>query len=99
MELIGPGGKTECPLPLSCAPRPTPLFRVVLMETKRAPGGACRPEDSRGEGRNRVEPPHGRTARRVDLSGKCRSGEVLAQPALDLGHRLALAPGVVLELV
>src|SRR5579862_264049 len=83
MGLIGPGGKTEWPLPFSSAPRPTPLFRVVLIETNR------RPKAPAAAGYRRVETePEG-----SDL------GEVLPQPAFDLGHGLALAGRVVLELV
>src|SRR5579872_6971961 len=96
-ELIGPGGKTEWPLPLSSAPRPTPLFRVVLMETKRAPEGACErripePEDAEGRPVVAAEP----AAARSDAAG---SEQVWTQPALDALDGLALTGRVVVELV
>src|SRR5882672_3859515 len=37
---MAPGGKTARPLPFAPAPRPTPLFSVVRIETGTAPAGA-----------------------------------------------------------
>src|SRR5881397_4017991 len=57
--LTVPGGKTALPLPFAAAPRPTPLFNVVRIETGAAPRGRLLEQDSEGSGKRRPEPAFG----------------------------------------